>query len=154
MTTVDQLFAAAAQRKADSQLPYPGALSPSESFELLQQVPAARLVDVRTRAELDWVGRPLVEATQYAHIEWNVYPGGTRNPGFLESLREVAEFDTPILLLCRSAVRSKAAAELAAQAGYTKVFDVLEGFEGNKNAEGHRKSVGGWCWHGLPWIGA
>lgn len=154
MTTVDQLFSAAAQRQVDAQLPYAGALTPAESFELLQMVPEARLIDVRTRAELDWIGRPLVEAGQYAHVEWTLYPGGARNAEFLDTLRQVAQPDTPILLLCRSAVRSKAAAELAAQAGFTRAFDILEGFEGNKDAEGHRKSVGGWCWRGLPWIGA
>lgn len=154
MTTIDQLFAAAAQRAVEAELPYSGAMTPAESFELLQMVPQARLVDVRTRAELDWVGRPLVEVTQYAHIEWNTYPGGARNPNFIDTLRDLAQPDTPLLLLCRSAVRSKAAAALAVQAGFTQVFDILEGFEGDKDTKGHRKSVGGWCWRGLPWTGA
>lgn len=154
MTTVDQLFATAAQRATEAALAYRGAVTPSEAFELLQMVPNARLIDVRTRAELDWVGRPLVESGQYAHIEWVQYPGSVRNTAFIESLREVAQPDTPVLLLCRSAVRSKAAAELATQSGFTNVFDILEGFEGDKDTTGHRKSVGGWCFRGLPWSGA
>ncbi len=154
MTTVDQLFATAAQRATDAGLSYAGAVTPSEAFELLQMVPTARLVDVRTRAELDWVGRPLIEGVQYAHIEWVRYPGNVRNAEFIASLGEVAQADTPVLLLCRSAARSKVAAELATQSGFTKVFDILEGFEGDKDTTGHRKSIGGWCFRGLPWSGA
>lgn len=154
MTTADHLFATAAQRARDDALPYAGALTPAETFELLEQVPQARLIDVRTRAELDWVGRPLVATPQYAHIEWIDYPTGARNPHFLAALRDIAAHDTPMLLLCRSAARSKAAAALAAQEGFTAAFDVLEGFEGGKDAQGHRKSLCGWCFHGLPWIGA
>lgn len=154
MTTIDQLFAAAAQRARDDALPYAGALTPAETFELLEQVPRARLIDVRTRAEVDWIGRPLVAAGQYAHIEWIDYPAGARNPHFLAALRDIATPDTPMLLLCRSAARSKAAAALAAQEGFTAAFDVLEGFEGGKDAHGHRKSIAGWCFRGLPWIGA
>ncbi|HDR9787908.1 TPA: rhodanese-like domain-containing protein, partial [Burkholderia cepacia ATCC 25416] len=55
---------------------------------------------------------------------------------------------------CRSAARSKLAAVASAQAGFTKAFDLLEGFEGAKDAEGHRKTVDGWCFRKLPWIGA
>ncbi|MCY0386384.1 rhodanese-like domain-containing protein [Robbsia sp. Bb-Pol-6] len=154
MTTVDHLLATAAQRAADDALPYAGALTPAETFAFLEQVPEARLIDLRTRAELDWVGRPLVAASQYAHIEWIDYPAGARNPHFLAALRDIAAAHTPMLLLCRSAARSKAAAALAAQEGFTAAFDVLEGFEGGKDAQGHRKSVAGWCYRGLPWIGA
>jgi len=61
MTTVDQLLANAAQRGKDDQLAYAGAFTPAHAFELLQLTPAARLLDVRTRAELDWVGRPAID---------------------------------------------------------------------------------------------
>lgn len=154
MTTVEQIFAAAANRAAEHMLPYAGAVTPQEAFKVLQHMAEARLIDVRTQAELQWVGKPHVDALQYRHIEWTTYPGGLRNPAFLETLRKTASESTPLLLLCRSAVRSKAAAELAAQAGFTRVFDILEGFEGDKDQHSHRKSVGGWCFHGLPWLGA
>ncbi|AAU48194.1 rhodanese-like domain-containing protein [Burkholderia pseudomallei] len=154
MSTLEQLYAQADTRRAQGNLNYAGALSPAEAFELLQLDPNARLVDVRTRAELDWVGRPLVGDGQYAHVEWSRYPGGVPNVEFIDQLRTLAQPDQPILFLCRSAARSKLAAVAAAQAGFTKAFDLLEGFEGAKDAQGHRKTVEGWCHRGLPWIGA
>jgi rhodanese-related sulfurtransferase len=154
MSTLEQLYAQAEQRRAANQLHYAGALSPAEAFELLQLEPGARLVDVRTRAELDWVGRPLVGDGQYVHIEWTRYPGGVPNPEFIAQLRAAVAPETPVLFLCRSAARSKLAAVAAAQAGFTRAFDLLEGFEGAKDSQGHRKTVEGWCHHKLPWIGA
>ena len=154
MSTLEQLYAQADKRRVDSQLPYAGAISPAEGFELLQLDPGARLVDVRTRAELDWVGRPVIGDGQYAHVEWTRYPGGVPNPEFLDQLRAVASADAPVLFLCRSAARSKLAAIAATQAGFTRAFDLLEGFEGDKDGQGHRKTVSGWCFRGLPWIGA
>jgi rhodanese-related sulfurtransferase len=154
MSTLEQLYDQAAKRAAENQLPYAGAIAPAEAFELLQLDPSARLVDVRTRAELDWVGRPGVESAQYAHIEWIRYPGSVPNAEFIEQLRQVASPDTPILFLCRSAARSKLAAVLAQKEGFAKAYDLLEGFEGDKDGQGHRKTVSGWCFRGLPWIGA
>lgn len=154
MSTLEQILAQADKRRTESQLPYAGALSPAEAFELMQLDPAARLVDVRTRAELDWVGRPLVGDGQYVHIEWTRYPGGIPNPEFIEQLRGSTSHDTPLLFLCRSAARSKLAAVAAHHAGFGQAFDILEGFEGAKDANGHRKTVEGWCYRGLPWAGA
>ena len=154
MSTLEQLYAQAHKRRADNQLAYAGAISPAEAFELLQLDPRVRLIDVRTRAELDWVGRPVVGDGQYAHIEWTRYPGGVPNREFMDQLRQVASPDTPVLFLCRSAARSKLAAVAAAQAGYKEAYDLLEGFEGGKDGQGHRKTVEGWCYRGLPWIGA
>jgi len=149
------ILAVARQRGIDGQFPYAGAVTPSEAYALLRQQPAARLVDVRTNAERDWVGRVGVPASQQAAtVEWNVYPGGTPNPEFLSQLAQVADKDTILLFLCRSGVRSRHAAKLATEQGYANCFDILEGFEGDKDAEGHRKTVGGWCKAGLPWIGA
>ncbi|MPW17397.1 rhodanese-like domain-containing protein [Paraburkholderia sp. CNPSo 3157] len=154
MSTLEQLYSQAEKRRVENQLPYAGAVTPAEAFELLQLDPRARLVDVRTRAELDWVGRPVVGDGQYAHVEWTRYPGGVPNVEFIDQLRQVATPDTPVLLLCRSAARSKLAAIAATQAGFTKALDLLEGFEGDKDGQGHRKTVTGWCFRGLPWIGA
>lgn len=154
MSRTEYLLQQADARRLSGQLTYAGALSPAETYELLQTAPNARLVDVRTRAELDWVGRPQLPEGQYAHIEWIRYPGSVPNETFLAQLAEIATPDTPLLFLCRSAARSKLAAHAATQAGFTRAYDVLEGFEGDKDSSGHRKTVGGWCMRGLPWIGA
>jgi len=154
MSTPAQIYAQAAKRRAENQLPYAGAVLPTEAFELLQLDPHARLIDVRTRAELDWVGHPVVNDGQYAHIEWMQYPSNTPNREFLDQLREVATLEMPILFLCRSAARSKLAATAATAAGFTQAYDLLEGFEGGKNSQGHRKTFEGWCYRGLPWINA
>ena len=154
MSTLEQLYAQATHRADQNQLPYAGAILPAEAFELLQLDPSVRLVDVRTRAELDWVGRPAIDTAQYAHIEWIHYPGSVPNTAFIQQLREVAAPDTPVLFLCRSAARSKLAAVLAQKEGFTMAFDLLEGFEGDKDGQGHRKTISGWCFRGLPWIGA
>lgn len=154
MSRIEQLLLQADARRQSLLLPYAGALSPDEAFELLQLAPQAKLVDVRTRAELDWVGRPLLADDQYVHIEWIRYPGSVPNPDFLTQLAEAAKPDTPLLFLCRSAARSKLAAAAAAQAGFGLAFDLLEGFEGDKDSAGHRKTVSGWCLRELPWVGA
>lgn len=154
MSRVDDIFARARARKDEYELPYAGALTPQEAFEVLEAIPQARLVDVRSQAELDWVGRPAVQPAQYSHIEWSRYPGSVRNADFLPELVSQISTGAPVLLLCRSAARSKAAAVLAAEAGVPEVYDILEGFEGDKDAAGHRKSVNGWCHCGLPWLGA
>ncbi|MDB5787871.1 rhodanese-like domain-containing protein [Caballeronia mineralivorans] len=154
MSTLEQLYAQATHRADQNQLPYAGAILPAEAFELLQLDPSVRLVDVRTRAELDWVGRPAIDTAQYSHIEWIHYPGSVPNTAFIQQLREVAAPDTPVLFLCRSAARSKLAAVLAQKEGFTMAFDLLEGFEGDKDGQGHRKTISGWCFRGLPWIGA
>jgi rhodanese-related sulfurtransferase len=154
MSTLEQLYSQAGKRAAESNLTYAGAFSPTEAFELLQLDPRVRLIDVRTRAELDWVGRPAIDSAQYAHIEWIRYPGSVPNGEFIEQLRQVATPDTPVVFLCRSAARSKLAAVAAQKEGYAQAYDLLEGFEGDKDGQGHRKTVAGWCFRGLPWIGA
>ncbi|XLZ72827.1 rhodanese-like domain-containing protein [Massilia sp. SR12] len=142
-------------RKRDTSLPYAGAVTPNEAFELLQCDPQVRLVDVRTNAERDWVGRVALPAEQHFGVQWNVYPGGTPNPDFLGQLAAaVPGKETVIVFLCRSGVRSRHAAKAATEAGYSQCYDILEGFEGDKDANGHRKTVGGWCKAGLPWAGA
>lgn len=148
------ILTTARERGRDSQLPYAGAVTPQEAYTLIQQNPNVKLIDVRTSAERDWVGRVDVPNPQYGAIEWNFYPGGKQNPAFLDQLESVASKDAIVLFLCRSGVRSRHAAKLATEHGYQNCFDILEGFEGDKDQEGHRKTVGGWCKAGLPWIGA
>jgi rhodanese-related sulfurtransferase len=145
------IFDQAQQRGAS--LPYAGAVTPQEAYELLQSDPAVLLIDVRTNAERDWVGQVQISPGQLHSVQWNLYPSKS-NPDFLAELKQVASTDNVLLFLCRSGVRSKAAAQLATEHGYPHCYDILEGFEGDKDALGHRKNVNGWCYAGLPWRGA
>ena len=148
MDTPDQIYLRAAQRAQAQGLPYAGALLPTEAHQLLQQQNSAKLVDVRTKAEWEWVGR----TPQAVLVEWNTWPSGQANPAFLEQLStQVPGLDTPVLFMCRSGGRSNSAAAAAARAGYTRAYNVLQGFEGDKNEKGQRNSVGGWRAAGLPW---
>jgi rhodanese-related sulfurtransferase len=151
MKTVEQILALARERTAGA---YAGAVTPSEAYELLQLAPRAKLVDVRTNAERDWVGRVALAPEQHHAVQWSTWPGGVVNPDFIAQLDSVADQDDVLLFLCRSGVRSRHAAALATAHGFTNSFDILEGFEGDKDGDGHRKTVGGWCHAGLPWLGA
>ena len=154
MTDSAEFLKIACQRGASGELPYAGAATPQEVYALLQADVHAKLVDVRTNAERDWVGRVAIPDNQHAAVQWSLYPGGTPNPDFMLQLAEVADKSDILVFLCRSGVRSRHAAKLATENGYTQCFDILEGFEGDKDNEGHRKTVSGWCKAGLPWLGA
>ena len=143
---MDDIKQKASERARKMKLPYAGALLPAEAHMLMQA--GVKLVDVRTEPELQYVGSvPGSDA-----IEWNTYPEGQRNPAFLEQLAEVVRKDEPVMFLCRSGVRSHSAAIAATQAGWTEAYNILEGFEGDKNAEGHRNAAGGWKFARLPWV--
>lgn len=152
MGRIDDILAVAKKRGSEQGLPYAGALTPTEAEELLQLDEKARLVDVRTAAELHWVGR----VPGSIEVEWQHFPGGTPNASFIADLqRAVGDVDGnhgPLLFICRSGARSSAAAKAATEAGFDHSFNVLEGFEGDKDAEGHRGKRGGWRFHGLPWV--
>jgi len=152
MTTPDAILAAARERTPGQ--PYAGAVTPEEAFALLQGDPRVKLVDVRTNAERDWVGKAAVPESQHVAVQWATYPGGQPNPAFAEQLEKVARKDEVLLFLCRSGVRSRHSARVATENGFAQSYDILEGFEGDRDEEGHRKTVGGWCKAGLPWIGA
>jgi rhodanese-related sulfurtransferase len=136
----------AAQRGRGKDLPYLGEVTPAEAWAL-RRAGAARIVDVRTRAEWTYVGR--IEGVPL--VEWRAFGASQPNPDFLDQLREHAPDDLPVLFLCRSAVRSHAAAQLAHGAGWT-ALNVLEGFEGDLDEHGHRGTLGGWRRSGLPWV--
>lgn len=146
---VASILAAAQRRAIDRDLPYSGAVTPTEAATLLAALPGAKLIDVRTRAEWDYVGR----VPGSTLVEWNTYPEGTRNPDFLEQLQgAAADLDAPLLFLCRSGQRSDQAARAARDAGYSRAFNVLEGFEGDRDASGQRGSINGWRNARLPWL--
>lgn len=152
MSKIEEILALARSRSKD--WPYAGAVTPQEAFDLVSAEPAIKLVDVRTHAERDWVGKVAIPEAQYSNVQWMLYPGGLANPDFIEQLNTVARKDQILLFLCRSGVRSRAAAKSATEHGYQHCYDILEGFEGDKDEVGHRRNINGWCKDGLPWIGA
>ena len=147
MGKLTALLNLAQTRARELGLPYAGALTPSEANEVWQLAPGARLVDVRTRAELDWVGR----IPGAVEIEWTSYPGNQPNADFLAQLKRQVDGESLVMFLCRSGVRSHKAAALACEAGYSECYNVLEGFEGDLDANRQRGKLGGWRLAGLPW---
>lgn len=138
---------------------YAGDVSPQEAIEMLRNETNCALVDVRTNAEWAFVGRPDLGSLGKAAllVEWQRYPDMAVNETFvaeveagLSALPSQDVKDRTVLFLCRSGVRSVAAAQAMAAQGYTKSFNVMQGFEGGLDDEGHR-GVGGWKALGLPW---
>lgn len=148
MGQLTDILRLAQERAQQLKLSYEGALTPSEAFEVLQLAPGAKLVDVRTRAELDWVGR----IPGAVEIEWNSYPGSVPNPHFLAQLKQQVDPESLVMFICRSGARSHAAALAASAAGHPDCYNVLEGFEGDKDANGQRGKIGGWRRASLPWV--
>ena len=148
MEDISEILNKAHQRAREMRLAYAGALLPDEAHELMQKALGAKLIDVRTRAEWDYVGR----VPGSVPIEWQSYPSSQPNPAFLDELRAQTEKDAIVMFLCRSGARSHAAASAASQIGYARSYNILQGFEGDKDAQGHRASVGGWQFAGLPWV--
>jgi rhodanese-related sulfurtransferase len=147
MGKITEILKTAQQRAKELNLPYEGALTPQEAYELMRSAPGVKLVDVRTRAEIDWVGK----VPGAVEIEWLNYPGMKQNPNFMAALEQQVDKEALVLFLCRSAHRSHAAAMVATQAGYTDCYNILEGFEGDKNPNNQRNALNGWRIAGLPW---
>jgi rhodanese-related sulfurtransferase len=137
-----------------SSLPYAGDISATQAWERLTSDAGAQLVDVRTMAEWNFVGLPdLSSLGRQVHcVEWQNFPTGARNPGFVEEASQaLPSKDAPVLLLCRSGARSRAAAIALTQAGFGQAFNIAGGFEGDMDEEGHRGNRGGWKAANLPW---
>jgi len=128
-------------------------ISPRQVWEALQGDPEARLVDVRTDAEWNFVGVPELSTVgrETVLVSWQVYPGMQVNGAFVEQLRRAGVAPhQQVYFICRSGVRSLSAARAAQAAGFPHVYNVADGFEGQLDREGHR-GVGGWRAEGLPW---
>ena len=145
--TVDEILVRARQRASDARVPYEGQVTPAEAHALMQ-AGVATLVDVRTRFETEYVGR--VPDTPL--IEWKVLGAPGPDPHFVDKLAALPEKKDHLLFLCRSGVRSHAAAIAATEAGHEHAFNILEGFEGDLDEAGHRGTRGGWRKAGLPWV--
>lgn len=123
-------------------------LDPKQAWALLQENSAAVLIDVRTAIEHSFVGHP----PGAVHIAWKEFPGMRQNDDFVQQVQaHVADKTLPLLLLCRSGVRSVEAANALEQAGYRHLVNIVDGFEGALDANKHRGNLGGWRFCGLPW---
>ncbi|CAK0779972.1 creatinine amidohydrolase [Azospirillaceae bacterium] len=130
-----------------------GDVSPEQAWQGLVADPKAVLVDVRTKPEWQYVGVPDMSSLNRSliKVEWQVYPSMEKNRAFSsEIVAKGVKIDQPVFIICRSGIRSKAAAELLAGLGYV-TYNVADGFEGQIDAAGHRGVSGGWKIAGLPW---
>lgn len=137
---------------------YAGDLSTAEAWSLLEKEPKAQLVDVRTAAEWTFVGTPDLSSLgrEVLCIEWQSFPDMAFNPDFPAIVAEQvqrmgASPDAPLLFLCRSGARSRAAATALTRAGFGKAYNVAGGFEGDLDERRHRGQRNGWKAQGLPW---
>lgn len=142
-----EILKLAQQRALEKSLPYSGALTPNEAFNLMQQNPSVVFLDVRSLAELELVGK----VPQAKHIEWAFYPGMVANAEFANQLTQQVDKNLTVVFMCRTGGRSHNAAVVAHQLGYTNVYNMLEGFEGEANNLQQRTLVNGWKNAGLPW---
>lgn len=128
-------------------------VTPPEAWQILGANSHAVLIDVRSKVEFEYVGHP----AGALNVMWKDYPDWKENPNFVAEVKAALSAHggdssgRPILAICRSGARSLAAAKALAAAGYTNLTNVEEGFEGDKDAHGHRCSVAGWRYHQLPW---
>jgi len=137
---------------------YAGDVDVQQAWNLLKADPKAQLIDVRTAAEWNFVGLPDISGVgrEVHKVEWQSFPSGQINPEFVrltaEQMKQAgAASDTPLLFLCRSGARSKAAAIAMTKAGFSRAYNVAGGFEGNLDPEQHRGHLNGWKAAGLPW---
>lgn len=134
---------------------YAGDLSPTEAWALLSQNREAQMVDVRSVAEWNFVGVPdLSSIGRRVHcLEWQMFPSMAPNSAFVAQAEAAlnGRKDAAVLFLCRSGARSRAAAMAMTAVGYTKAFNIADGFEGALDAGSHRGSTNGWKASGLPW---
>ncbi len=147
MGNISAILEKAEERGKQINLSYSGALLPEEANRILQLAPGAKLIDVRSHAELEFVGR----IPNAVEIEWATYPGMKVNPHFLASLQQQVDKEALVMFICRSGTRSHFAAMVAEQAGYNEVYNVLEGFEGDKDLNEQRNKLNGWRANGLSW---
>lgn len=125
----------------------PGAVTPDQAWALVQKGKAV-LVDVRTAEERRFVGTP----PRSVHVAWATGIAMVQNPHFVRDLEAKVKKTDVVLLLCRSGKRSALAARKAADAGFTRVYNVLEGFEGDLDDDSRRGTFEGWRFRGLPWV--
>lgn len=148
MGRLTEILTIAQHRAHSSGLSYEGVLTPDEADEVLRLAPGARLIDVRSRAELELAG----EIPSAVHVEWMSYPNWHLNVHFINQLRQSVNTESLALFISRNGHRSHRAAEAATLAGYRDSYNIEHGFEGQINpASGRRDAMGSWKAAGLPW---
>lgn len=147
MPTLTAILSTAQQRAQLADFAYAGALTPAEAYYISQHAPGAILVDIRSQAERELVG--VIEGA--TTIEWQTYPGWHQNPYFVTQLKSAVDPEALVMFICRSGNRSHHAAAIAQTAGYSESYNILEGFEGDKNDCEQRAQKNGWKFTGLPW---
>lgn len=129
-------------------------IDPLEAQALLDREADARLIDVRSKMEFDYVGHP----PNALHVVWKEFPHWEENTSFTSDVQMarkssgVSDLSAPVLMLCRSGARSKSAGERLLENSFVNVYNVLEGFEGDKNASEQRSTINGWRFRGLDWV--
>jgi len=138
---------------------YAGNVTSQEAFDELSSQANAILIDVRTQAEWAFVGVPDLRPVgkEPVLVEWQSFPSSGPNPDFAavvsdHLVKKGVDQNAPIYFLCRSGARSQAAAITLTRSGYTRCFNISDGFEGPLDADGHRGTQSGWKAVGLPWI--
>ena len=131
-------------------------ITPAKAWEIMQSNPEATLFDVRTSMEFEYVGHPM----NAINIPWKEAPAWTINPDFTGQVRKALQLrhgpdknieSLPLMIICRSGKRSLVAAEELARNGFTEVYNVEQGFEGDRDGAKHRNTINGWRFHNLPW---
>ncbi|MGE0765221.1 MAG: rhodanese-like domain-containing protein [Hyphomicrobiaceae bacterium] len=129
------------------------------AWQRLSEINDSILIDVRTRAEWSFVGLPDLASVgkETVLVEWQSFPDSRPNKAFVAELSERlaalgASRDTELYFICRSGARSQSAAQAMLSAGFTRCFNVAEGFEGPLDDVRHRSVRGGWKYKGLPWV--
>lgn len=134
---------------------YAGDLTPKEAWAQLEADPETILIDVRSAPEWTYVGVPDLTGINRRLItqSWQVYPSMEIDGSFVPKLKaEHLKADQPLLFLCRSGVRSVAAATLATALGFRRCYNIVGGFEGPTDDAKHRNTSAGWKHDGLPWV--
>lgn len=144
--TSSALSSMPAEIQQATDLAYAGIVSPTQAWAWFQAGEAV-IVDVRTKEELHFVG----QVPGSLHVAWANGTAMNRNPRFVKELEAKLQKQQKILLLCRSGKRSAEAAKVATQAGFTQVYNIAQGFEGDLNAQQQRGTLGGWRYANLPW---
>lgn len=143
---IDNILLTASQRAQHKALTYAGEVTPEEAYQLQQA--GVPVVDVRYPFEHEYVGRP----PSAIPIPWRTAPDGPLNSGFVKALAKVVQKHEPVLLLCRSGVRSHAAAAHASAHGFSGAYNIIGGFEGDLDHQQHRSTISGWRVARLPWV--
>lgn len=131
-------------------------ITPLEAWKILQTDPSSTLLDVRSTMEFEYVGHPL----DALHIPWKEAPDWQVTPDFVDKVRTSLQKkhgltrsveELAVLAICRSGARSLSAVELLEREGFKQLYNVIEGFEGDRDTNNHRNTINGWRFHELPW---